>query len=357
MKMMRKLAAILLAAMLLTGLCAVATAEGRYVRANGEVNVRTGPGAQYGSLGSLRKGEQVEYLGYTSTDSAGGTWYEVQYYSYGVGWVSTGHVEIVYGGGAGVEDSDVPLYGDYVEATDGQSNLRVGPGLDYDPVSVMKVGDIAVYLNNWSMDERGVYWYYVNFDGVVGWVSSRYTTLDYGYPQSASGGSSNYSGPLDFDMDDTFVAGSRVRATASVNVRTGPGLDYYDMGTLKKDDQVEYLGYSSMDDRGVVWYQVRYYSFGIGWVSSRYSEVLYDWSEGVNGVDGYVYGSTVEGTRGQSNLRTGPGLDYDDIGTLRKGETADYLGQWSVDDRGVTWYYVNLDGDVGWVSARYTTLY
>ena len=46
MKMMRKLAAILVAAMLLTGLCAVATAEGREGRANGEDKVRTGPGAK-----------------------------------------------------------------------------------------------------------------------------------------------------------------------------------------------------------------------------------------------------------------------------------------------------------------------
>ncbi len=60
---------------------------------------------------------------------------------------------------------------------------------------------------------------------------------------------------------------------------------------------------------------------------------------------------------GDANLRSGPGLSYEDIGTMHNGETASYLGGSSVDERGVTWYKVNFNGKVGWVSSKYARLY
>ena len=61
-------------------------------------------------------------------------------------------------------------------------------------------------------------------------------------------------------------------------------------------------------------------------------------------------------TTGKVWLRTGPGLDYDPVKILSEGKTFDYLGESSVDGRGVTWYKVT-DGDKeGWVSSRYAEL-
>ena len=57
------------------------------------------------------------------------------------------------------------------------------------------------------------------------------------------------------------------------------------------------------------------------------------------------------------NLRSGPGLGYKDLGTIQKGETATYLGSYSKDERGETWYKVRFEGKEGWLSSRYTTLY
>ena len=64
----------------------------------------------------------------------------------------------------------------------------------------------------------------------------------------------------------------------------------------------------------------------------------------------------VKGVSGDSNVRTGPGLGYDSIGELKKGQSAEYLNESSVDDRGVAWYYISFNGKSGWVSSKYTEL-
>lgn len=64
----------------------------------------------------------------------------------------------------------------------------------------------------------------------------------------------------------------------------------------------------------------------------------------------------VKGVSGDSNVRTGPGLSYDSIGALKKGQSAEYLDESSIDDRGVAWYCIYFNGRNGWVSSKYTEL-
>ena len=68
------------------------------------------------------------------------------------------------------------------------------------------------------------------------------------------------------------MALAEVRTTASVNVRSGPGLSHDIVATYQENKSLTYLGESSTDDRGVVWYKVSTNN-GDGWVSSRYAEL------------------------------------------------------------------------------------
>jgi hypothetical protein len=61
-------------------------------------------------------------------------------------------------------------------------------------------------------------------------------------------------------------------------------------------------------------------------------------------------------TTGDVWLRTGPGLDYDAVSILSSGKTFEYLGESSVDGRGVAWYRISAGEKEGWVSSRYTEL-
>lgn len=64
--------------------------------------------------------------------------------------------------------------------------------------------------------------------------------------------------------------------------------------------------------------------------------------------------SYITGDNGKSNVRTGPGLAYKSLGVLHRDESARYLHDTAVDDRGVTWYKIRWNGREAWVSSRYT---
>jgi len=141
----------------------------------------------------------------------------------------------------------------------------------------------------------------------------------------------------------TALAAGYVEATAMVNLRSGPGLNYKDVGTIYSGTSLTYLDQYSTDNRGVMWYKVRYNS-GSAWISSRYSELY--------GATAVVY---LYATDGQSYLRKAPNLSAKAITVMQQGDAAEYLGSSSVDERGVTWYRVEYNGNTGWVSSRYTS--
>lgn len=61
-------------------------------------------------------------------------------------------------------------------------------------------------------------------------------------------------------------------------------------------------------------------------------------------------------TTGNVNLRSGPGLKYDVVTSVSSGKHLDYLGDSSVDDRGIVWYLVEHNGMSCWISSVYSEL-
>lgn len=66
--------------------------------------------------------------------------------------------------------------GDIVKTT-GNVHVRKGPGLDYAEMGTLEKGTLISYLGSTKKDERGVKWYKINYNGKVGWVSSKYSKL------------------------------------------------------------------------------------------------------------------------------------------------------------------------------------
>ena len=63
------------------------------------------------------------------------------------------------------------------------------------------------------------------------------------------------------------------------------------------------------------------------------------------------FGSKVK-TTGQVNLRTGAGLDYNNVCAVPEGTSLTW-DEKKLDERGVAWYHVSYQGKTGWVSSRY----
>ena len=149
----------------------------------------------------------------------------------------------------------------------------------------------------------------------------------------------------------TALAETVYGATGDSNIRSTPSLSGKSLGTLPQGASATYLGQSSVDSRGVAWYKISYGGV-TGWVSSRYTTLT--------GSGSYSYGTgsgTVYGSSGDSYIRSTPSLYGSELGTLPQGASAAYLGQTSVDNRGVAWYMISYGGITGWVSSMYTTLY
>lgn len=239
----------------------------------------------------------------------------------------------------------------------GHTNVRSGPGLGYSSIGQVNSGSTLSYLGDSSVDSRGVTWYKVSFSGSSGWVSSKYSNLtnNGGNAIYAAGGSGNaYAGSYSSSFG---VSSGSVYASANAYVRSGPGLNYTQLTGMEAGDYATYLGNTSYDSRGVAWYNVSFNGY-TGWVSSAYTSLNGNYGFSYPSTPNYsTYGSYVVGTNGDSNVRSGPGLGYSSIGGLQEGESAPFLGETSIDERGVAWYNISYNGRSAWVSSRYTSLY
>ncbi len=206
----------------------------------------------------------------------------------------------------------------YVEAT-GSANLRNGPGLGYKDIGTINKGTTLSYLNQFSIDERGVVWYKVHYKNSSAWISSKYSEL---YGASAV----TWLYALD----------------GKSYLRNAPNLNGKIITTFQKGDAAEYLDASAIDERGVTWYRVSYKG-NTGWVSSRYTSFQ-------------QYERKIYASDGDSKIRNAPNLNGGVMGYLYKGESATYTEVSSFDNRGVEWYQVKIDGVIGWVSSMYTEI-
>ena len=207
-----------------------------YVNVGATVNVRSGPGLNYRDLGTAYKGDTLHYTDKSALDGRGVIWYRVEFDDE-YGWVSSKYCE---------------LFGAvYVYASEGQSYIRSSAGISGRKLAVLQENDVAEYLGKTKLDERGVAWYKVEYDGVAGWVSSMYTALDMG--------GESYSREVVADDGQSYI-------------RDYPSLNGAKLRVFREGDSADYLEESSRDSRGVIWYKVAYDGV-VGWVSSRYSSI------------------------------------------------------------------------------------
>ncbi len=89
----------------------------------------------------------------------------------------------------------------------------------------------------------------------------------------------NLNGIQELDLEEMeAVSGGKsskeqIKATGDLNVRTGPGLGYGILGSIKKGEKLPFKGEVKKDSRGVYWGRVEYKGQP-GWVSSKYAKLI-----------------------------------------------------------------------------------
>ena len=161
------------------------------------------------------------------------------------GWISSKYAKLTNGGSDEYKVAEI---------TGDQVYLRGSASLNGRILDTLYKGSTPLYLNESKQDSRGVTWYYVRANGGAGWVSSKYAKL-----RSASANTGA-------DSRQVVITGRQVY------MRREPSLSGKTMEVLYKGETAIYLEQSSVDSRGVTWYNVRTDS-GAGWVSSKYATV------------------------------------------------------------------------------------
>ena len=133
--------------------------------------------------------------------------------------------------------------------------------------------------------------------------------------------------------------------------------DKYSWGYCFEDAYENYFDFSIEDDGCV-----GSITFMVSWdISEAIDSGIYrDFADAMAQLQGGSDVPDAEGsaayTTGDVNLRSGPGLAYDTVGSIGSGVYIEYLGESSVDERGVAWYHVRYNGMTGWSSSKYVDL-
>jgi uncharacterized protein YgiM (DUF1202 family) len=221
---------------------------------SGTLNVRSGPGTNYGVIGSLKKGAAVTITGST------GSWFII---SFGgkTGYVSTQFIKVTTTAPTPSNPATPPntqppaqtppantpppqtpappsSQTGTVNITSGTLNIRSGPGTNYGVIGSLKKGATVTITGSTGS------WFIISFGGKTGYVSYSYIRLSASAPSTTKTGTVNI-------------------ASGTLNVRSGPGTGYSVVGALKKGNQV------TVTSTVGSWYQIQF-SGTTAYVSTSY---------------------------------------------------------------------------------------
>ena len=210
-----------------------------YIKANGGLNIRSGPGTTYGIVGTYSNGAQVTVTQQQTVGSV--TWGKTDR-----GWISMNYFTTEAPGDAGGSGENQPQGSTGTVKVDGMLCIRSGPGTSYAVQGYYRNGDRVTVTQQqtvgsitWGKTEKG-------------WVSMDYVVLD----GSSEGGESS---------DPTEPTAEVRTVTADcLNVRSGAGTGYSVVGYLYAGTKVQILEKATVD--GILWGKI-----STGWICLQYT--------------------------------------------------------------------------------------
>jgi len=147
------------------------------------------------------------------------------------------------------EFAEAAAFEPYVELI-GDMNVRDIPKLTGELLAVAKTGEKLAFMEEASMDERGVIWYRVERKGVEGWVSSKYSVLTDGEIKGLGYAVEN----IDAEM--------MIAAETTLNAM--PNMDAEAIASLQAETVITLMNYNVTDANGT-WLYIACEA-GNGWV-------------------------------------------------------------------------------------------
>ncbi|GAB2585262.1 SH3 domain-containing protein [Microlunatus antarcticus] len=266
-----------------------------------ELNVRAKPSTSAKIVGALHRGQTVK-----STSESNG-WTKITFKGK-TAYVSSRYV---------TKGEDQPAGDDVgkgeTRTTTTQVNLREGPGLTEDVITVLDEGTEVTQTGKTS---KG--WTEVTVDSENGWVSTQYLTdAKDGLPE---------------------VTGTR-KATADLSVRATSDEDSKVIGLARKGSKVSITGTTKNSRAQII------YDGAVGWVLAKYlsnGDTDEPTAPPLPAVTGSRYATA------DLTIRTTSGSDFKDLGDIPEGTKLSITGVTENKRAQIIW-----DGAVRWVTAQY----
>ena len=287
------------------------------VKVNSALNMRSGPGSNYGVIGTLRNNDKVEII--KEVDG----WYEIKFNGK-VGYVSSQYIKVVDNESSEEkpvepEKPSVSVNKQGIVKVNSALNMRSGPGSNYGVIGTLRNNDKVEIIK--EVDG----WYEIKFNGKIGYVSSQYIKI--------VDNESSEEKPVESEKPSVSVNKQGiVKVNSALNMRSGPGGNYGVIGTLRNNDKVEII--KEVDG----WYEIRF-NGKVGYVSKSYITIV---NEGANNeTESVIKEGTVYGVSTNLNVRTGPGTSSQVVGYLLSGDKVKILGE----ENG--WYKIQFNASTG----------
>lgn len=288
------------------------------------VNVRSGPGTQYGVVSRVTNGQSVKV--YEQQTSGSLTWGRIGTNQ----WVCMAYVRLDSSTNSSSGSTSQTTVTGKVNAVN--LNVRSGPGTNYARVgSYGKDYKLTIYEQTTT---AGTKWGRVANDR---WVCMDYVTLDSGSSSTESGSGSSSS--TDFSGSGQTA---KVTGAAQLNVRSGPGTNYTRVKFLNRGTAITI--YETRTENGTKWGRIGTDQ----WVCMTY--VTMDSSSSSGSSDQGLTGTGTVISKTSLNVRSGAGTGNSLVGRLAPGTKVDILEQTKVNG---TWWGRTSQG---WVCMDYINM-
>ena len=279
----------------------------RYGDVHTETVLKSGSGISYEDLITIPAGERLLLDGYDKYLS--GSWYKTTYQGK-EGYVSAKNVKL--------------SYQEYNPSKLGQATanmyMRSGVGLDYTKKLYIPYGSVFVLKGYYRVD--GYDWYYIEYQGKKGYISSKYVKLD-------------ISEWIEYAPDrygDVY--------TETV-LKSGSGASYEDLLIVPAGERLLLEGYDKYASGS--WYKTSYQGKA-GYVSAKHVKLSYQ-----------EYDTKKSGQiTANLYMRSGVGLNYAKKAYIKSGSIVTLYGYYRTE--GYDWYYIGYQGKKGYISSKYADI-
>ncbi len=229
----------------------------------GKANVRAGAGVEYNVVTTVGRGQVVGLLGRNQS----GSWVKVNPPDGRQGWVNASLLQF----NTAVSNLPVlaipPLQDNATStatATIDGLNVRARPDVSSAVLTTLRKNETVVMVARLSNNS----WIQIKTAGnITGWAAGYLLLPRIPFSQLPAVDAPTTGGPTPPPTSgDQPVQGTATVFVRSLNVRSGPGLNYAIIGGLSYRDRVNMLGRSA--DNG--WVKVRFSDRSTGWISSAY---------------------------------------------------------------------------------------